>query len=404
MPLLDYSLQRPTIRTGAALPSTCRPIRASSRLDGTRLPSLDGWRALSIILVLGAHSMVTVGFPSTWKPAFTWAFDGDLGVRCFFLISGFLITWLLLREHQMTGRINLNDFYIRRAIRILLVYWAFLAAVALLSVFTAFHQSLLAWFANLTFTTDYVYPSWTTAHLWSLAVEEQFYLIWPVTLGIILRWNRARSIGLGLVVSVMAGAALSRVVGFETHHAVSRHPLLSVFSFFNYFDTIAAGCAAAALMTYRPQTIERLRERSGLWAAVGLLLVAVPYALGKSLPEGTMLVAFAPTLQGMGMAVLVLQSILIPRRGLYKFFNLPLVQRIGVLSYSLYIWQMIFCTPPRSYGVGPVWWLSFPTWLIPVFAVATLSFYGFERPLLRLRARFRHVPLQPSAEEVNGDR
>jgi peptidoglycan/LPS O-acetylase OafA/YrhL len=82
-----------------------------------RFPSLDGWRVLSIILMLGAHSKVVVGFHKKLDPVFNWLFDGDLGVRFFFVISGFLITHLLFQEHIQTGNISLRRFYIRRALR-----------------------------------------------------------------------------------------------------------------------------------------------------------------------------------------------------------------------------------------------------------------------------------------------
>ncbi len=84
---------------------------------GSRIPSLDGWRAISIIMVLGGCKVVA-GFPEQLKHGFLWPFAGDLGVRFFFTISGLLITWLLLQEERKTGGINLKHFYIRRAPRI----------------------------------------------------------------------------------------------------------------------------------------------------------------------------------------------------------------------------------------------------------------------------------------------
>ena len=81
----------------------------------SRLPSLDGWRAVSIAMVLGSHSTFVYGFPDKLTPFFYWAFDGNLGVRCFFTISGLLITWLMIVENDQTGRVNLRHFYVRRS-------------------------------------------------------------------------------------------------------------------------------------------------------------------------------------------------------------------------------------------------------------------------------------------------
>jgi peptidoglycan/LPS O-acetylase OafA/YrhL len=84
-----------------------------------------------------------------------------------------------------------------------------------------------------------------------------------------------------------------------------------------------------------------------------------------------------------------MQSIVQPSYRFYSILNKPALSLLGVLSYSIYIWQMIFCTNPASFGLGQVWWMSFPYWLLPVAAVAALSYFGFELQFQRLRAFFR---------------
>ena len=95
------------------------------------------------------------------------------------------------------------------------------------------------------------------------------------------------------------------------------------------------------------------------------------------------------SLEGLGFALLLLQSIMTPNRTPFQCLNWGWMCRLGVLSYSIYIWQMIFCSPPATFGLGHVWWMSFPWWILSALAVAILSFYGLERPLLKLRGRFR---------------
>jgi len=143
-----------------------------------RLPSLDGWRALSILMVLGAHTTHTTGFPEELRPLFLWVFDGALGVRFFFCISGFLITYLMLQEAERTGRMSLRDFYVRRTLRILPVYFLYLAVLLGLQCTTPLKLTAGEWAASLTFTADFASGQWLNGHLWSLAVEEQFYLLW----------------------------------------------------------------------------------------------------------------------------------------------------------------------------------------------------------------------------------
>ena len=87
-------------------------------------------------MVLGAHTIFTPGFPPAFTTAFRWIFDGDLGVRFFFIISGFLITWLMILENDRIGRVCLKQFYIRRALRILPVYFAFMLVLAGLRIWT----------------------------------------------------------------------------------------------------------------------------------------------------------------------------------------------------------------------------------------------------------------------------
>lgn len=118
-------------------------------------------------------------------------------------------------------------------------------------------------------------------------------------------------------------------------------------------------------------------------------MIAVPYVLVQSLKFGAFTVPFGDTVQGCGFALLLVHSVVSPMLGAYRFLNWHWVSRIGVLSYSVYIWQQIFCTNPAVFGLPPVWWLSFPAWLIGAFSVAIMSYYGLEAPLLRLRTRFR---------------
>ena len=122
------------------------------------LPSLDGWRALSIALVLLEHASRTMWFPTAFIP---FVQHGGLGVRFFFVISGFLITWLLLKENEFTGSVNLRNFYLRRALRIFPIYFLYLFV---LSSLTSFSQSSYAWVANLTFTTDFYQEARATTH------------------------------------------------------------------------------------------------------------------------------------------------------------------------------------------------------------------------------------------------
>jgi peptidoglycan/LPS O-acetylase OafA/YrhL len=180
------------------------------------------------------------------------------------------------------------------------------------------------------------------------------------------------------------------VITYKHFYPESLSLMFTHFSFLNYFDSLAIGCAAAGLWaSQRPLIQNQLEKRAPLAVVIALLLLLVPYSFAYAHVPGRVNVFFSNSFQSFGFAILLLHSINRPKQFCYRWLNWPWIQRIGVLSYSIYIWQQLFCTPPELFGMKPVWWMSFPGWLIAVLVVASISYYGFERPLLKLRARFR---------------
>ncbi len=359
----------------------------------TRLPSLDGWRALSIVLVVGAHCRYSDGFPAGWDRLFDWVFDGDLGVRCFFVISGFLITWLLLSEYQHSGGIRLRDFYARRVLRIAPVYFAFIFVLWLLTLTTAFQQHVTTWIGNLTFTTNFLEGEFTSAHLWSLAVEEQFYIVWPISLYVVARARLPIWVGFAALAVALMIAPAFRVLSYVSTHGYTVVPawLFPPHSFFNYFDSIAVGCSAGVLLATKSSLLERMEGRKVLWSIAAIAFVLVPYALQKLQLAGKLNVPFGPGLQAVGLAIFIMQSISSPRASHFRLLNVAPVRWLGVLSYSLYIWQEIFCTHASAFGVASKSFLTFPLWVFAALVASIISYYGFERPLLGLRGKFRRI-------------
>ncbi len=314
---------------------------------------------------------------------------------CFFVISGFLITYLMLVENDHRERISLKHFYIRRALRILPVFYTFLLVVAALQYFTPFSQNLMDWIGNFTFTQNFIGSPHTTGHLWSLSVEEQFYLLWPVTLVCLIKYGANSHKLLGFLALSILAAPICRALGHNPSSAMFV-PILAGRSFFSYFDLLAVGCACAVYLAHarrsnRQNNIFLTHRRTIMF--IGLLLVLIPQVLNKFYESHLILrilqVTIYPSFEAFGFALLMLQSIFLPDWGGYRILNWRWICEIGILSYSIYIWQQIFCTEPEVFGLGQVWWMSFPGWLVPVFVVSFISYYGLERPILRLRSRFR---------------
>jgi len=348
----------------------------------SRLPSLDGWRAVSIAMVLGAHSQFTPNFPPHLASAWNVLFPAQLGVHFFFVISGFLITWLMIVEDETHGRVCLKHFYARRALRILPVCFAFLATLGVLQAFGIYTQGASVWIHNLTFTTNFLDSRpFTTGHLWSLGVEEQFYLFWPP---LFVMCGVARSLRNSAIV-LSIPIILSPIFRF-----IYDDPY---YGFLPHMDGLAAGCIGAVLLRRKTGFLRQsLEQNARLVAFFGIVLIVAPVLLRRVPTIDVFFLYFGRTFQGCGFTVLLLQSIFLPHKGGYRFLNVAWVRQIGVLSFSLYIWQEIFCSPSGSFSFdNNVWWLFTPWWLIPVFLTATLSYYGLERPLFRFRARFRHA-------------
>lgn len=343
-------------------------------MSDKRIPSLDGLRAVAIMMVIAQH--LSSGHTIAMLD-YLWRFQfGDLGVRIFFVISGFLITSLLRKEFRINGRIDLARFYLRRALRIFPAYYAFLAILALSAL--AGLQKLAAhdFLPSVVYLANYLPTPRVLAHTWSLAVEEQFYLLWPGLI-ILLGWHRAPFFALFLCVlapllrmQASLGVAVPETlwVGFEnTGDAIawgSLYALLRERIHFPRFTPLMAAYTSAltggALFFLASAHIWPL-----FWNSIGVTLTNV-------------------------LVVLVLHCVLeAPTTAHHRLLNTRLLIWIGTLSYSLYLWQQAFV-----YGGFK---LTAPYNLIAIFFTAITSYYLIEKPFLRLKRRFgKPIPAQPN--------
>lgn len=337
------------------------------------LPSLDGLRAVSIGLVLLAHLRRTAGF---WPlRGLSVAGDlGNLGVRVFFVISGFLITHLLLKEHERTGTISLRDFYLRRTLRIFPAFYAFLAIVwagARLGYLPLQPGDLLH---AATYTMNYHQDrSWYVGHLWSLAVEEQFYLLWPATLALL-----GPRRGLWVVVGALVAAPLTRV---GTWLALPRLEGSIGEAFPTIMDAIAAGCLLALARGWLAERGNYLRWQASPAFWLAPLAVVLANATGARVTLFGWLLG--ETIMNLSIALMIDHWLRHPGGLTGRILNYRLLSAVGVLSYSLYLWQQPFLF--RQSGVAVQ---RFPLNLALAFTAAASSYLLIERPFLRLKERF----------------
>jgi peptidoglycan/LPS O-acetylase OafA/YrhL len=317
---------------------------------GGRLPALDGLRGVAILLVLFGHSRIL-------------ATGGVTGVTLFFTLSGYLITGLLLAERDRTARVDLAAFYRRRAVRLLPALALVFVAVAVM-----FHREPLLMqsvAAGLLFLGNQAPLARPIHHLWSLGVEEQFYLLWPALLLLCLRrYSRA---GLQFVVLALAGGSVAwRFVDFELHgywHA------------YHSTTTNAAGLLVGAALALRPW---RSPRRAPLAGAVLLILAAFgPVAWSLMSPWDIWVGPVAVA----GSALLLAA---IANGGLAERWPAWL-KHLGVISYGVYLWHV-----PAIYAPGvsalPYPWRGLAGSVFAVM-IAALSWRLVEQPLIRWSRR-----------------
>lgn len=350
-----------------------------------RIPSLDGLRALSIFLVVSLHTVQRI---SEHHPvSFLWyaLFNGSSGVFIFFEISGFLITSLLLQEHARRGSVSLRGFYLRRAFRILPPLYFYIGLVVVLGLFGRLALDRLDLVSALFFFHNYIQhsPMWSLEHLWSISVEEQFYLVWPFLFVFSLRIPgiQGRFIASIAPLLIVAVSPFARVIlGHSANPTLHRIGV----SYLN-FDFLMFGCLVA-LLQHTPRFESIYRAATRVWwlpptvMAVCSLLSA-RYENYFNLPIGY-------TVNGMAIAMFLLWCTRNPDTTVGRFLNWGPIAKIGVLSYSIYLWQTLFLHHLNGPVFGPLAWLTaFPLSWLGFFLAALFSYEVIEQPSLRLRGQ-----------------
>ena len=312
--------------TGARPRATPRDWWADldARLSTSQIPGLYGVRAVAVGLVIAYH--------------FGFDINGAMGVQIFFTLSGFLITTLLLREIDATGTISFRAFYLRRTKRIFPALYAFLAVcVAILLL----RRREVPWpevAASALYVQNYFAaiahrPDTVVSHTWSLAIEEQFYLLWPI-LAYRYRHDAAHMVKALLALIVISWLARQILYyGFGVGQSYLYH------GFETRMDQLAVGCALAGVLRGRMfYAFWRLACASPIAPALVIAALAV-----SSLFHGSDPYRFTVgyTVEPILTAVLVVQLIVFSRHRVWGLFNSAPMLFLGRISYSLYLYQQI---------------------------------------------------------------
>jgi peptidoglycan/LPS O-acetylase OafA/YrhL len=344
------------------------------------IPTLDGWRALAIIGVLICHASGYFFARDGVVPnsrIYAFLFHGALGVDVFFVLSGFLICAGLAREEDASSTISLKAFYVRRALRILPPYLCYLVAISTLSALgrlSVSHIELLACFA---FFRNFVHggtAGWYTAHFWTLAIEEHFYLFLPAFM--IVTGNKRRAVW---IFSAFATATVFRVFN-------SNGQLLGQLASRTSFNALGENQLNELILgAWLATMVRNIRFREWVQQipilACLLPLVLIVYSTARPIPGYELTFPLA-------IGSLIVFTALNPHSLLGKFLEYRPIQWIGRASYSLYLWQQLFFVldvPRRALPLG-----SLQRWPLAPLAVAgcaILSYFVVEQPCIRLGRR-----------------
>lgn len=357
----------------------------ASTLGLARIPGLDFLRALAVIFVLIDHTGYKLGGPLS-------VVNGGTGVQIFFVLSGFLITHMLLNEQVRFGSISFKDFYQRRAARLLPVFYLYVVVGV---VYLSWRQLPVPWdavVAGIFYVVNYLQafngaPAHFLSHCWSLAVEEQFYFLWPLLLALAfrLKWSLSRTI-LVLIAFISLYRAASHLMGWGTDEYLYR-------ALETRADHLLVGCLLAVVLREAP--VQQWFERCARTPLPAMVLFSLLMYSGTFHQDKTYKYVFAYAFEPLLIALLIPLVILIANRSgslLAGFLNAKWIVLIGQASYGIYLFHQLVLYSARgvverltgSYNLGVL--ASF----VVVIVLAHLSFKWFESPIReRLRPSAR---------------
>ncbi|RYX81952.1 acyltransferase [bacterium] len=357
-------------------------------------PAFDGLRGIAVLAVVIYH-FSKIG---DWRllPG------GYVGVDVFFALSGFLITCLLLEEWSANGKIDFKNFYLRRACRLLpalVVCLAFSFVLYCLADHSRWKLGLKQTAVVLLYVSNWVrafggrsFMGWF-GHTWSLSVEEQFYLTWPIIF-VALLWAFRTKRQAVLWVGLLAVGVMLYRGGLA--HAGWTHQRLGNGSD-TRADALLVGCFGAFVFHTRALSPQLLKWAEKIAIVTGILLLA--YCV-RSLSTTD------PRLYLYGMAFISIASGLLvfslaqssPQSGIIRLLQLKLLVWLGRLSYAIYLWHMVFFSFARELFPSVSLWVRAPVCMALTLVVASASYYWVEKPFLRLKKRYTPQNIEQTAK------
>ncbi|MDG5499003.1 acyltransferase [Marinobacter sp. BGYM27] len=368
-------------------PSNAKVDRALPSLDTllerSKLPGFDGFRMIAVMSVVLYHAGVGT------------IFSARHGVAGFFVLSGFLITWLLLKEFDRSGRVSLKDFYKRRTLRIFPAYYAFLLVsiswdlyrgntsvepMILPSVFywVNYHNALAG------------HSSTSLTHLWSLAVEEQFYLIWPLIF--VLAMKSGRKVAIAFLCVAVIGVMFWRSYAFSVLDWGTSY----VYNAFDTrFDNLAVGCLLAFALANLQ--VRRILEALSSKAWMPLVTISLLFLSLRAFDDNY---RYGPafSIDAILLGILLIQFLRLSEGWAWGWLNHPVSVYLGMISYPIYLWHVWGIQAGHKLGFLPES-LEIVAGIGASILLAAMSYHLIEKPFLRLKGKRLLSSHKPSAKE-----
>ena len=377
-------------------------VHESARTSTARFyhPELDVLRFFAFLIVFFHHAFPHD--PAFWTrlglPLFLARIvagigaTGAFGVSLFFVLSSYLITELLLREKDLLGTLDIRSFYIRRMLRIWPLYFAFLAlAVVLQWIVPGQHVTLRAgmWFSFLAgnwFIVFHGFPSSVIFPLWSVSIEEQFYITWPAVV------RKVSETGMLIFAGLLLVAATSARIYLGMHHTPESDVWCNTFV---QLDPIAAGILIALLLKGEIPRLSRLARAAMMLAGITGLALGSMYFGIKNDPLTTMRIVLGYPSVAIGGSLLLLSVLRTNPKG----SNRVLIY-LGRISYGLYVFHVLgllisdYTVHDQTANLFR-YALRVVVALAATIAMAAVSYRWLETPFLSLKQRFTHVLSRP---------
>ncbi len=350
-----------------------------------RIKNLDGIRAYSVIIVVINHlilnNKITLNIDNHFIESFVmFILDGQFGVSIFFVLSGFLINTLLIREERKKKYINVKNFYYRRALRIIPPFLLLLLFYLILDIFSYVEISHDSWLTMITYTK---WLNWKldqiTAHTWSLGIEQFFYLFWPIIF-ILFKKNRIK-----ITISLIVIPTIFRIYNFIYPESCI---LLNELSLFIRVDSILIGCLLA-LKFERINEVIINNKKTMFFLLIALVIIVTWIPLLQcnlkiinQLSKFLGAVIFSHSGFAVNLIILIFITLTIDSKNKLFILDNIFVNYIAKISYGLYLWQQFFTCSSNSW-YSNLWISIFFIILIP-----TISYFLLEKNVLKLKNKF----------------